>query len=163
MDKVYISPVAESIPFNNSENDFASTNVQEAIEEAREGGVGVPRYAVLCAYQGSSDDRWLEFFRDISSEDVPFVVAEDSVLKGASVGVESWDDNNPVEFSIRKNGIEIATLTIIYPNLTAYRSDLSITINAGDTISVKAPAKSGGEGAVNYPIFSLFLQVTEGT
>jgi hypothetical protein len=46
MSKVYISPIASSVPFDNSSNGFTSTDVQSAIEEAGIGtGIGAEEFS----------------------------------------------------------------------------------------------------------------------
>lgn len=47
MSKVKLSPVAASIPFDNTTNDFQSTDVQGAIEETLLLAEGVPRAPIF--------------------------------------------------------------------------------------------------------------------
>lgn len=153
--------VNEATPADGDVLIYRTSNNKFNLEDINDSVEGKPRYAATCAYQGSSDDQWLEYFRDISSNDVPFVVAEDSKIAALSVAVESWDDTGgPVTFSVRVNGVQQTTLTITSPAIKAYQSGLNVSLNAGDEISVKAPPKGGSVGAVEYPIFNTFIQVS---
>jgi hypothetical protein len=50
MSKIQSTPVAQSIPFDNSTNGFTSTNVQTAIEEAKTATSGFDENKILTSH-----------------------------------------------------------------------------------------------------------------
>lgn len=57
-DKYYkVTPVAESIPFDNSTNGFTADNVQAAIEEAAGGGGGSSIFDILTHFRNAAGTR----------------------------------------------------------------------------------------------------------
>lgn len=114
-----------------------------------------PVLSTTCGYQGSAKGNWLEFFRDIPSNEAGYVVITDCLLKGLSVAIKKWNNSGTFVFRVYKNGGEITTLSIIYPNTIAYRSDLDISLSAGDELSVYGTNASPD---VEYPIFNIFLR-----
>lgn len=138
-------------------NGFTKKNVQEAIEEARDSAPGTnSRFVVVCAFPGSAKNVYLQFFRDTPSSAAGFVMAENGILKAISLSIQDY--NTPpgtFTFSIRKNGAVITTLDITYPTRKTYVSGLSLSLSAGDEISVNGANTSPD---VNYPIMGLFIK-----
>lgn len=84
------SQVASSVPFNNDATSFTSNNVQDALEEAVTLAEGKPR-AFVAYWDWNSNPIYLYLFGQTRSNDVPFPVASDSILREMSC---SGDQNN---------------------------------------------------------------------
>jgi hypothetical protein len=70
-----LSPVAKSIPFDNTTNSFLSKDVQSAIEEARDLIADSSKAFTFCYYNGNAGTgRFLEFFPNIGSNEAPIRV-----------------------------------------------------------------------------------------
>lgn len=146
--------------FGGDPSPITSDEVQSAIEEVYQEAPGkLARYGVIAGYQGSTDGQYLEFFRDITSNDVPFIFAEDSEIKALSMACEKYNDNGNVEVRIRINGAIQYTFILVFPNLTGAVSGLTIPVSAGDELSIQARNNNGARGDCDNPIFTTFVQV----
>jgi hypothetical protein len=85
MTKVKASPVARQIPFDTSSNDFQSPNVQGAIEETLLLAEGVPR-APIFFWDWNSNPIYLHLFGQVRSNELPFVISQNSKLRELSCG-----------------------------------------------------------------------------
>lgn len=66
-------PVAQSIPFNNSLNGYAATNVQGAIEEARSSAYANDLYPIFTSYNGNAiTGRYFDIWASQDSFSSPF-------------------------------------------------------------------------------------------
>ena len=145
MGGVVIYPVAESTPFDNSTNGFVSDNTQAAIEEARSNAISQnSRMAITCGFDGDAKTgRWLEFFPNNRSDELPFIVAELSKITGLTV---STKDASTGEISIFVNSVERAVVTLTAESKFSINTlDLGLVQN--DEIS--AQIKSGNLDRVN--------------
>lgn len=129
------------------------------VDEDTVGKPGDPRYVVNYAYQGGSSNQWLELFRDISSDEVPFVIPTASTIKEISSSAKEYGDNGDVHFRIYKNGSLFYTYIMEYPNLAFSETGLNLSLAANDKLSVYVRDKSSGRGEVEYPFLSIFIQV----
>lgn len=60
MTSIKTTPVAASVPFDNSTNGFTAENTQSAIEEAKQNAEGFPRAGVRSTYNSTiSNNSWL--------------------------------------------------------------------------------------------------------
>ena len=84
------SVVARTVPFDNTNTNFQSENVQNALEEAVTLAEGKPR-AFVAYWDWNSNPIYLYLFGQTRSNDVPFPVASDSILREMSC---SGDQNN---------------------------------------------------------------------
>lgn len=140
MTKIKITPVAKSMPFDNSTNGFSSANVQGAIEEGYVGAANASRGPTVCGFNGTaSAGRWLEFFSKNPSNDAPFVLAEDSELIAVSLVSSSSSSTGTV--SIFKNGVSIQSISLTSQKKNAI-SGLSHSISSLDELSVQVTAGS---------------------
>jgi hypothetical protein len=79
----FTTPVAQSVPFEANRNpgfggvpsDLTSTNVQDAIEEAKNDALSNDRYVILGSYGANANaGRYLEFFAGIDSFEAPIIL-----------------------------------------------------------------------------------------
>ena len=129
--------VAKSVPFDNSSNDFTSTDVQSAIEEAKLTATGKIRFTLSFAMNGVvSNGNWITI-----SELIPahlYILTVNCKMKGIS-----WSNQNAnVDFDIEfyKNGTNASNLFRTYQvrNLTySYENNWNDLFSAGDYIRMK--------------------------
>jgi hypothetical protein len=143
--------VATSTPFDNETNGFIADNVQDAIEEVREGG-GSARYPILFSYNGSAGPgKELELFQAVSSFDSPFVVAEVGTVKSMSFSNINVDN---FEIAFYKNGTLVDTL-VVSSSDTGYEAGLSWAVAAGDKISAKMIS-----GSARNPVYVVSIKTS---
>lgn len=139
-------------PFDNATNSFTATDVQAAIEEARDTARGqASRYAVVFGLQGNKSNAWLNMFSSIDSQSSPFVAAEPGEVR--AMAVSNTNAAGTTEYTVYKNGVLLDVLTRT-GTLTAYESGLSWPVAAGDTFSVKITSGSSVDTA-----FALTIKV----
>ncbi|NJO48139.1 MAG: hypothetical protein HC840_00325 [Leptolyngbyaceae cyanobacterium RM2_2_4] len=130
------TPVASSVPFDNSTNGFAATDTQAAIEEAKLFAQGFPRAGVRCTANGTvGNNDWIgpnELLSNTPMATFPVKVQINEI---------SWaNQNTNVEFRIQfrsgsKTGTIFYTLTVTPPNSgSGFVSGLSFEFPAGTTI-----------------------------
>ena len=150
MPSIVVSPIARSVPFDNSTNGFIATEVQSAIEETYTHALR-DRFFLLFGFDGTaSSGRWLEGVGNVPSDGPPVVFPTSCVLKELSISVVS---NATTTISIYKNG----TVTIVASiSLTATKTNYVINLNvafaAGDTLGVKVTS-----GSSSRPVVGVFL------
>lgn len=72
---IYSTPVAKSVPFDNSTNLFASSDVQSAIEEAKQNAEGFPRAGLSLTYNGTvGNGAWITYSELLSGPRILFPV-----------------------------------------------------------------------------------------
>jgi hypothetical protein len=84
------TPVARGVPFDNTDTNFQSEDVQNALEEAVTLAEGKPR-AFVAFWDWNTFPIYLYLFGQTRSNEVPFPVASDSILREMSC---SGDQNN---------------------------------------------------------------------
>ena len=148
----WMSPVASSIPFDNATNGFISTDVQAAIEEAREYAQGFPRSGVRSTANGTvGNNDWIgptELHPDTPTMVFPV---------NAEVNEISWSNQRTnVEFHLEfrrtsKTGTIFHTLTVVSTNPGyGYVSGLSYVFSAGDVIYVQY--KDDGQNCSDFEL-----------
>lgn len=131
-----ITPVADSIPFDNSSNGFTNDKVQTAIEEAKQNSEGFPRAAIRGFYNGTvGNNSWLGPSELLSN--TPLCVFP----VNTKLNEITWaNQNTNVAFRIEfrtgsKTGTIFYTLTVTSPNVGyGYVSGLNFTFPAGTSI-----------------------------
>ena len=146
-----VKEVAVSVPFDNSTNGFAADNVQDAIEEALQGGTGVPRAIITFGYNGNAGTgKYLEVHHSVPSNSSPYVAAEDCTIKAFSV---STGTTTTCTIQIILNGTVVDDLS-----LSAAQKNNEIGINiamvALDEVAVKVSS-----GSIFDPIFFLNVEM----
>lgn len=130
------TPVASSTPFDSSINGFTSTNVQAAIEEAKQNAEGFPRAGLRSSYNGTvGGNSWLGPNELLSN--TPLLVCP-VTLKLNEI---TWSNQNTnVQFRIQfrlnsRTGTIFYTLTVTSPNSgSGYVTGVNYTLSPGDTI-----------------------------
>lgn len=143
---------AEQTPFDNASNTFTATDVQAAIEEARDTARGqASRYAVIFGLQGNKSNAWLNVFASIGSDSSPYVAAEPGEIKAMSVA--NKNSSGTTIYTLYKNGVAVDTLTRSGTQ-TAFEAGLTIPIVAGDELSAKITT-----GSSNDTVFAVTIKV----
>ncbi len=148
--KISTTPVAKSVPFDNSTNGFTSKESQSAIEEAKQLASEVSRGPIICGFDGNgSTGRWLEFFSNNPSNNNPFIIAEPNQLIAISISASS---NSTGTITIFKNGIALTTIS-----LTASRKNsvngLSFNLTSLDELSLRVTS-----GSIARPTVFMFIR-----
>lgn len=132
--KVIKSVVARGVPFDNSDNDFEATNVQDALEEI--GAAASPGFSF--GRRSANDGTWLNRVDRIPSN-----------RTGVTIGIQ-----NPVVTQVFVSNENIETYTIgIYEhdgdsiNLVQLGT-VSVTGSRGDNFSVNFPTSTNKQLAV---------------
>ncbi len=149
----FSNPVAEAVPFDGSDQvpPFVAGNTKDAIIEARETAFGIKaRFAAISAFKGIATSRFLQFFKGISSNAVPFILAEDASIKALSIAVR-FDTTATVTLFVNGGGVEIITITAAKQ---ATKKNLNIVLSEGDRLSARVTL-----GTMRDPVFSTFIQV----
>lgn len=124
--------------FSNSGNGFVATNVQAAIEEARDSAVGKARFGMAFVHNGSvGNNTWLGFSELVPSNTTPLIVPVNCKLTELAFSFAGANVDGVL--LIYKNGI-VNPLNVIYSNTftnqTSFKlmSGLNLTLNAGDQL-----------------------------
>lgn len=136
MSKIYTTPVAESVPFDNSINGFIADDTQSAIEEAKNNAEGFPRAGIRSIYNSTvSNNSWLGPSELLPN--TPLLVAPVKL----KVNEISWANQTiDVQFRIQfrlnsRTGTTLYVLTVTSPNVgNGFVSGLSFTLNPGDSL-----------------------------
>lgn len=134
--KGFISAIAKAIGFDNSTNGFIATDVQTAIEEAKQNAEGFPRAGIRSTYNSVvSANQWLGPSELLPN--TPLVIAAQKI----KINEISWaNQTTNVAFRIQfrlnsRTGTIFYTLTVTSPNSGyGYVTGVNYTLNAGDTI-----------------------------
>jgi hypothetical protein len=146
------SQVARSTPFDNNTNLFTSTEVQSAIEEARDTALGRARYALICAFDGSAGSgRWLEWSKSVPSNTSPFACPRVCALTELSFGCNTNNANTTI--TVFKNNVAFTTIQMINQK-TKTEIKTGLDVNIGDLISVQTTG-----GTSSRPVLFLFFEI----
>jgi hypothetical protein len=135
-DYVKASSVAISIPFDNGTNGFTSSEVQSAIEEAKQNAEGFPRAGIRSTYNSTvSNNSWLGPNELLPN--TPLLVAP-VALKINEITWSNQTSNVAFRIQFRLNsrtGTIFYTLTVTSPNSgNGYVSGINYNLSPGDTV-----------------------------
>ena len=140
-----IKEVAESVPFDNSENDFIATDVQEAIEEVA--GQSLAPSGKLLDFEffssGTSDNKWMNVGHpSVTSNDVPYVAEWAGRIIGLSYSNENSGSNTDLEIYVNES---LVYTWQIRNKKTAWKvlNEGMATVSQGARISAYAKAVTG--------------------
>lgn len=153
--RIWTSPVALAVTFDNSTNGFVAAETQSAIEEAKSASIANDRFPFLFSRGGSAENKWLDTVSGISSAQTPLYVFENFIVRTVTVAYQKITNHAP---ELYVDGVLAHTLTVTGATY-GYATGLSIAITAGSYLSVFSPSKSAG--AANPPrneIYTVFLQ-----
>lgn len=144
------TPVAKSIPFDNTTNGYTSTEVQGAIEEGVSSAIATARYSVFCAYESNANTgRWLEFTRGNASDNSPYIIVGPTTLEELTLVTANATDTTTV--TVFRNGVLLTTIS-----LSAEKSKVTfpnLLLNDLDLLSLQITA-----GSITKPQVQLFLR-----
>lgn len=137
------SPVAESIPFDNSTAQFDSDpeNVQEAIDaggDKAQVALDTPRYSIPLIYNGTlSNNEFIGYSNLLPGDSTPIVVPIDSILEEYTFSNNSSTADYGIE--LRKNSTVATPFNTVSKDNTQFfvESGIGESFNQGDTIYVK--------------------------
>lgn len=145
---VFMSPTAKSTPFDNSTNGYASTNVQDAIEEGVTTAIQKPRFSITTVFNGTvGNNDWLGYDNLIPGDQVPIRVPLNCILKEitmyykntALLGIPTGSNLIDGRLQVYKNGLTDPTNIIHTETFTNQAdgktiSNLNVSFSAGDFI-----------------------------
>lgn len=110
MTKVSITPVAQSIPFDNATGGFDATDVQAAILEAKSDAVNLPRYSIVTTFNGNvSNNQWLGYDNLLPGDQVPILIPLRSRLKELTFSC-AGDDKVDGRLDLYRNGLLVGDI-----------------------------------------------------
>lgn len=142
--------VAYSVPFDNSTNGFVASDVQRAIEEAKQNAEGFPRAGLPLTYNGTvGNGSWITYSELLSSPRILFPVKiriKEITWVNANVNLGAFT------FEMYKNGqVNPTNLVFTYTPTAADRTagygyyawTTNLDFNAGDSLFIKNVRPSG--------------------
>ena len=136
------SPVAESIPFDNSDNDFTSDDTQAAIEEARDTAAGFPRAGLSLVQNGTMGNNDLVSYSNLTPQ-TPIVFPVNTQLNELTFSnnrasiecdLEIWDGGVSSGTLIKTVNISTGAGNLI--QAVDLNAD-NLTFSAGDQIQIR--------------------------
>lgn len=138
---------ASDIFFDNSENGFQATNLQEAVEEAKTPVIA--RTSIIFGFDGNaSSGRWLELNTNAASNVSGFIVPLSGKIKDLSISCQS---NSTSIATIYKNGNSVTSISLSNSR-KGIVNNLNIDLLPLDELSVKISS-----GSCTRPIVSIFI------
>jgi hypothetical protein len=139
------------VSFDNATNGFTSTEVQSAIEEAKNTALGKARFVVSAGFDGNaSTGRYLEFNSNVDSNQSGYINANNAWIKEISCVCEG---SSTITFKVAKvGGSDIATCQISSAR-KAITTGLTVSVSSLDELTVRVTA-----GSCAKPILWLFFQ-----
>lgn len=155
-----ITPVADSIPFDNDTNGYAADNVQDAIEESRTSAIG-NLIDFPFVVSGNVSNKWLGYTNSAApSNTIPFIVPQQMTLKGLLFS--NRDDNVDIDVELYINGTLSYTWEIRNKR-TAYKVGIvgAPTFAQGDRISVflRKYSQGTGDNTAQDPVIEVLAKV----
>jgi hypothetical protein len=150
MTKHSATPVAKAVPFDNSANNFVSTDTQAAIEEAKQNAEGFPRAGLPLTANGTVGDlAWITYTELLANPRIVFPVntrLKEFTWNSANVNIRATN------FKFYKNGQAggnlIATRTAPAGERTAgfgyYVFPTDLDFAAGDSLYVQVDYTAAG-------------------
>lgn len=135
----YITPVAESIPFDNATNGYVSDNVQGALEEGVSTALNTPIYTILLQHNGTvSNNTFLGYDSLLPGDATPIIIPKDADFTAFTFSNSDASADYTLEF--RKNGTAVATFYTVSKTDTQFFQQTLPTPQsfvAGDQIYIK--------------------------
>jgi len=141
-------------------NLFASDNVQDAIEEARNSAIGTLIEFHFNSGGSNVNNAWLAFGDPSApSNDVPMVAPQNLEIKG--LVFSNKDDNSDTDMEIYCNGTLSATVEIRAKRYYWKVGATITTVNQGDRVSVFLKKYGTVSSAPSKPNISLYCKVVK--
>lgn len=136
MTYVRVTPVAQSVPFDNDTNGFTSDEVQSAIEEAKQNAEGFPRSSIRGVYNGTVANNNFLGPTELLPNTAFCVFPVNSKINEITWANQTTNVQFRVQFrSVSKTGTIFYTLTVTSPNAGyGYVDGLNFTFSAGTSI-----------------------------
>lgn len=145
-----ITPVASTVPFNNSANGFTSTDTQAAIEEAKALAANSSRGGLICGHDGASSvGRYLAFYPSNPSNTNPLIIPEPSELVALSISASA---NSTGTLTVYRNFVPVTTISLSSSRKNRIQG-LEINLTDLDELSVSVTS-----GSISKPMMTLFIR-----
>lgn len=151
----FTSPVARSVPFDNSTNGYTSTNVQAAIEESAAVTASKSRYVLLCSYGGNaSTGRYLEFFPAQASSTAPIYLEQSTNIYNVTLQTTAMS----ATCTMSVYDLNVSSTIPVYSISLAAQKRKSVsgtplaTMAAGALLAIRVSS-----GSINTPLFQITL------
>ena len=151
----FTSPVAKSVPFDNSINGYASLNVQDAIEESAAVTTSKSRYVLLASYGGNaSTGRNLEFFPGQGSNTAPIFLEQSTNIYNTTLQATATS----ATCTMSVYDLNVSSTVPVYSISLAAQKRKSVsgiplaTLAAGALMSIRVSS-----GSINTPLFQITL------
>lgn len=139
---------SEKITFNNANNNFTATNVQTAIEEAKNTSISKSRFTIVTCFNGAvGNNQWLGYNEVLPGNQVPIRIAVKCNLREISLsytqsnilGIPTSGEQVDGQLKIFKNGLTdptnvVSTTTLVDEAGGKIITGLNIPLNSGDYI-----------------------------
>jgi len=128
--------------FGGLPSTISSTDVQNAIEEAKISAFNNDRYPFIASYGGNANvGRYLELFPGLDSLAAPFIVPENSIIKTVTLG-NTAISTGTVGFFKSTNLVTPVFSLSLTAQISNVFSSLSYAFNQGDKVSIRITAGS---------------------
>jgi hypothetical protein len=151
----FTSPVARSVPFDNTTNGYTSLNVQDAIEESALITSAKSRYVLLAHYGGNaSTGRFLEMFPAQASNTAPIFLEQSTNIY--NVTLQTTATSATCTMSVYD--LNVSSTVPVYSISLAAQKRKSLTgmplatMAAGALLAIKVSS-----GSINTPLFQITL------
>lgn len=159
MSRAKVTPVAESVPFDNDANGFIAEDVQGAIEEARNSAIGALIPLNFQATGNNVANKWLGYNKNTpGTNDVPFIPPQDVDIKG--VTLSNTDDNSDTDIEVYVNGVLEFTTQVRNKRTYWDVGGTKGNANQGDRISVYLSKVGSTVNAPSDPLVTLYCKFT---
>lgn len=159
--RFYISPTADSIPFDNDTNGFTADNVQDAIEESENSAIGnLLEFPFVSS--GNTANKWLGYSNSAApSNEIPLILPQAAELKG--ITFSNRDNDVDIDVEIYKNGTLVYTWEVRNKRW-AYTVGVpgGPTFLQGDRVScfLRKFTSGSGDSTAQDPIIELLIKIT---
>ena len=157
MPKVYMSPVAESVPFDNDTNGFVSTNLQDAVEEVLATSESVASPGFTYGSSGNVKNSYLQNETVPSNLTGRLIYLGDPELLGVAVSVSQSGTFEVEIYEHDKTTFTlVATLAVTNDDGASEIYAIPITLTSG----LELAAKINNLGSARNPVVFALIKGT---
>jgi len=120
-----------------------------------EGGSTVKKVLpIVCGYAGSGDGKFMEFFKSVSGDKVPYLVSENSTI----ITITSvYEKITSVDLDIQVNDTTQTTLSFDNKYKEIFEN-VNLSINKNDEIKILLNKRTGAPNSPSLPLIYLFIK-----
>lgn len=158
--RFYITPTADSVPFDNDTNGFAADTVQAAIEESKSSAVGnLLEFPFVSS--GNTANKWLGYSNSAApSDSIPLIIPQGSTLKGLTFS--NRDSNVDIDIEVYRNGTLVYTWEVRNKRVAWDVGISGPSFLQGDRVScfMRKFTLGSGDQTAQDPIVEFLIKVT---